>query len=107
MGQVSPRCWYLPTQYSIMSDCKRNPSYSLTIENMVHSLHNIHNLDAHNTHSIHSIMRGQLPPHGDIPKGRGFIASVTASLNLSKLTSENSKHYGGREEGKHTTKRGR
>ena len=107
MGQVSPRWLYLRRQHSIMSDCKGSRSYSFTIENMVHSLHNIHNLDAHNTHSIHSIMRGQLPPHGDIPKGRGFIASVTASLNLSKLTSENSKHYGGREEGKHTTKRGR
>jgi hypothetical protein len=79
-----------------------DPSYSLTIENMVHSLHNIHNLDAHN---IHSIMRGQLPPHGDIPwKATGFIASVTASLKLSKLTSANSRHYGGREEGKHTPK---
>ena len=75
---------------------------------MVHSLHNTHNLHAHNIHSIHSIhsiMRGQLPPHGDIPwKATGFIASVTASLKLSKLTSANSRHYGGREEGKHTPK---
>jgi hypothetical protein len=72
---------------------------------MVHSLHNIHDLDAHNIHSIHSIMMGQLPPHGDIPwKGRGFIASVTAPLRLSKLTPANSRHYGGREEGKHTPK---
>ena len=88
-----------------MSDCKRKSSYSLTIENMLHSLHNIHNLHAHNIHSIHSIMRGQRPPHGDIPwKATGFIASVTASLKLSKLTSANSRHYGGREEGKHTPK---
>ena len=58
---------------------------------MLHSLHNIHNLHAHSIHSIHSIMRGQLPPHGDIPsKARGIIASVTASLKFSKLTEKKS-----------------